>query len=101
VLYGTISGDDRVLVPLLPDDPVAAAILGGRLAAAHGEVGRFVLLEPVTAEASADAAADRRRGPRPPLRRRGRRPREPLTRHVRPPDGASGGPATHRSASSG
>ena len=61
VLYGTVRSDDQVLVPLRPDDPPAVAFLGGRLAAAHGDVGRLVLLDVVEDEADAEGAADRLR----------------------------------------
>ena len=61
VLYGTVRGDDQVLVPLRPGDPPAVAFLGARLAAAHGDVGRLVLLAVVEAAANAEDAADRLR----------------------------------------
>ena len=53
VLYGSTTGDDRVLVPMRGEFPERTAMLAGRLAAAH-EAGKVVLLDVVE-----DADAER------------------------------------------
>jgi nucleotide-binding universal stress UspA family protein len=55
-LYGTVRGDDHVLVPIRADDEGATrtALFGARLAAAH-EAGKVVLLGLVGADETPDA----------------------------------------------
>ncbi|MFD1514783.1 HPP family protein [Halomarina rubra] len=53
-LYQSTKGDDHVLVPWRGDEPVATAMLGARLAAAH-DAGKVVLLDLVGDAAVADA----------------------------------------------
>ncbi|MEZ3117012.1 HPP family protein [Halobaculum sp. MBLA0147] len=48
-LYGTVTADDHVLVPLRGPDPTTPALFGARLAEAH-EAGKVVLLDVVDDE---------------------------------------------------
>lgn len=54
LLYDSVRGDDRVLVPLLSEGADATAMLAARLAAAH-DAGKVVLLDVVDDEAVARA----------------------------------------------
>jgi len=54
LLYDSIRGDDRVLVPLLTEQADATAMLAARLAGAH-DAGKVVLLDVVDDEAVASA----------------------------------------------
>jgi len=56
LLYGTVRGDDHVLVPMRGDTAAETAMLAARLAAAH-EAGKVVLLDVVSDERAAAAAA--------------------------------------------
>ena len=60
LLYGTVKGDDHVLVPMRGDTAAETAMLAARLAAAH-EAGKVVLLDVVSDEpvpTAADATGD-------------------------------------------
>jgi hypothetical protein len=61
-LYQTTKGDDHVLVPVVGDDGVEAAMFAARVAGAH-EAGKVVLLDvvPDDAVAAASDAIERRR----------------------------------------
>ncbi|WP_435065599.1 universal stress protein [Halobaculum sp. EA56] len=52
LLYGTVRGDDHVLVPMRGEHAAATAMFGARLAAAH-EAGKVVLLDVVDDEGKA------------------------------------------------
>jgi len=66
ILYESVEGDDRVLVPMRGENPDSTAMLAARLAGAH-DAGKVVLLDLVAdadaAELERDLLDGRRRGP--------------------------------------